>query len=216
MEVRGFVVAAIVGGCGFRLPPGTGSDPATDGPAATTDAPPPDNTPPFALTGARWLLPCTGGTGDPALCDCTGSALSQNLQIGGTPGEHWHVTARIRGVMEVMTYRNGAVDGTWYAGGAPNDNNWNVYRLTISAPSQVYFLNPGTALVHYSEAFDYTQTFDVDAGATVTFVLDGQDSFQWRGIDQNGAVISIAGVTDPPQPFDGQYARIDVTAAVAF
>jgi len=138
------------------------------------------------------------------------------VKVGGTPGEHWHVTARIRGVMEVMTYAGGAIDGTWYAGGAPSDNNWNLYRLTISSPAQVYFLNPGGTLVHYSEAFDYTQTFDVDAGATVTFDLDGQDSFQWRGIDQNGVAITMTGVTEPAQPFDGQFARIDVTAAVAF
>jgi len=218
--MRGFVALAILGGgCGFHLP-AAGSDPATDAaPTAdtpTVDMPPAGDAPPFAITGARWELPCTGGTGDPDLCDCTGSALSQNLQIGGAPLERWHVTVRIRGVMEKMTYQGGAIAGTWYSGGAPSDTNWNFYRLAITKPPQVYFLNPGTQLVQHSDAFDYTETFDIDAGATVTFAVDGQDSFQWRGVDQNGVVISIAGVTDPPQPFDGQYARIDVMTAVAF
>jgi hypothetical protein len=215
VDVRGALVLALIAGCSFRLPSEPGADPpSTDGsPAADVPAGDP---PPFALTGPRWLLPCTGATGDPALCDCPGSASSQTLQVGGAPGEHWHVTARIRGVMEVMTYAGGAIDGTWYAGGAPSDNRWNLYRLTISSPAQVYFLNPGGALVSYSEAFDYMQTFDVDAGATVTFDLDGQDSLQWRGNDQNGVAITMTGVTEPVQPYDGQFARIDVITAVAF
>ena len=208
------VVLSLIAGCSFRLPPE--AQITGDAPPPADAAPPGSDAPPFALTGARWVLPCTGATGDPSLCDCSGSPQSQMVQIGGAPLEHWHVTARIRGVMERMTYAGGMDDGAWYKGGNPADTHWNFYRLAISKPPQVYFLNPGTALVHYSDAFDFTQTFDVDAGATVTFAVDGQDSFQWRGIDQNGAVLSIAGVIDPPQPFDGQYARIDVTAALAF
>ena len=187
--------------------------PGDDMPAA--DAPEAD-TPPFALSGPHWVMPCTAATGDPALCACPAITLSQMAQVGGTPGERWHVTARIRGVMEAMTYTGGEVDGTWYAGGVPGNANWNFYRLTISSPAQVYFLNPGSALVHYSEVYDYMQTFDVDAGALVTFDVDGQDSREWRGIDATGAVITMTGVTDPAQPFDGQFARIDVIATVTF
>src|ERR1044071_6951900 len=86
--MRGCLILALLSGCGFRLPSaGTGSDPATDAPPGAdmpvVDMPPPAAAPPFAMTGARWLMPCTGATSNPALCDCSGSPISSTLQIGG-------------------------------------------------------------------------------------------------------------------------------------
>ena len=220
---------AVLAGCGFHGPGEL--VPAGDGSIASTDAPAdPDarvsdagvGTPdvlavpaPFALTGVHWLLPCSMDH-DPnnTACHCGTMTTSAAVATGG--GAHWHVAARVRGVMEHMAYTGGAMDGGWYKGGAPGNGGDNVYELTISAPAAHYYLNPGSGSQNHSWPYDYTVAFDIDAGATATFAATGQDGIQWMGVDASAQAIAIAGVTDPGQPYDGQWARLDVTAATSF
>ena len=218
-------------GCGFHGPaasPGDGGgddaaraldaaapdpDARLDAPASTLDASAP--LPPFALTGTRWLQPCSMDH-DPNQVACHCAPVTQSIAIASTGGAHWHVAARIRGVMEKMGYTGGAMDGGWYRGGSATNGGDNIYELTISSPSAHYFINPGSNNGARSYAFDYTVAFDIDAGATATFRSDGQDGIQWMGVDGSAQPISIAGVTDPVQPYDGQWARLDVTGVMSF
>jgi hypothetical protein len=173
---------------------------------------------PFLLSGADWLLPCSmNGNPNPTACRCTSD--SRTRVVGGQAGERWHVTVRIRGVMEKMGYLGGTAAGGssgWYVGGTPGDNGNNFYKLTTSSPLAHYFINAGVPNQNHSWPFDYEATFDLDAGATVTFDSNGQDTIQWEGVDQNDQPISIAGITDPAQPYNGQFAQLDVLGAVAF
>jgi hypothetical protein len=182
------------------------------------DPPPPPQPPaPFAMTGANWLLPCiVNGTPNARACSCA-NGVAQQRTIAGMPGEHWHVTVHIRGVMEQMTYTGGTPDGTtgWYVGGTYGGGN-NYYGITVSSPAATYFINHGPAAQSNSWIFDYQETFDVDAGATLTFNSSGQDGIQWEGVDVNDQPLSISSVTDPVQPYNGQWARIDVVGAVPF
>jgi hypothetical protein len=182
------------------------------------DSTPPPPPAPFMLTGANFLLPCiTNGTPNSRACSCSSTVVTQVKTVGGMAGEHWHVTVHIRGVMEQMTYSGGTADGStgWYVGGTYGGGN-NYYGFTVSSPPATYFINNGPAAQSNSWIFDYEATFDVDAGATLTFMSSGQDAIMWEGVDVNDLPLSIAGVTDPPQPYNGQWARIDVTNAVAF
>jgi hypothetical protein len=59
-------------------------------------------------------------------------------------------------------------------------------------------------------AFDYIVDFDVDDGADVSFIADGQDGQQWENVDATGTPVVFAGVTTNPDPYNGQFAQLDV------
>jgi hypothetical protein len=201
-------------GCGFHH--GAASPPSIDAPAdVAIDVPPDAPPPPFAMAGQRWLLPCLNNDGN-YNCNCADGPQTQTVTIAGT--QRWMVTVRVRGVMEAITYNGGTAgaDG-WYAGGAPGDANDNVYELDVSAPAQHYYLNRGTPTAQQSFVYDEMATFEVDGGATVTFIADGQDQLQWGNYGPGPAHTpwTIAGVTTTPDPYDGQFAQLDVISAAA-
>ena len=185
-------------------------DAAADGPAGKAA--------PFALTGEHWLSPCVvNNTPNANACTCADSATLVTRIVGGGPGERWHVTIRIRGVMEYMGYTGGtAGPGNWYVGGMPGDSAQNYFKLTISSPDSHFYLNSGSTTQHNSWLHDYEATFDLDAAASVIFESNGQDSAEWEGVDPDDVPLSVAGITDPPQPYNGQFAQLDVIAADPF
>lgn len=199
----------LLAGCGFR---GRGEPIDVDAPRVVDQATPDAAPTPFTMTGARWKLPCLDNNDPNAnACHCAGGVITDTVELAGT-GERFHVRARIRGVVETMNYAGGSTMNAWQTGGAPvGGNNW--YAMTVSAPLAIYYINAGSGNQNYSTAFDYEATFDVDDDATITFSWSGSDSIQWEGVDMTGADISMAGVTDPPQPYNGQWARLDVLSA---
>src|SRR6476661_5388690 len=53
----------------------------------------------------------------------------------GEKGKRYQVTLRFRGVVEPMMYKNGKKDGDYfYIGGEPNNNTYNIYKITIASP----------------------------------------------------------------------------------
>lgn len=197
-----------VGGASATLP---------DGYTVIDDTPPPPPAP-FALSGVDWLLPCLqNATPNMYACTCASGVLTTSRTIGGNPGERWHVTVRIRGVLEYMTYSGGSGGPVgWYVGGTPGGgNNW--YMLQVSSPAARYYINhSANAAQNNSWLLDYTATFDVDAGATLTFSSSGSDSIQWEGVNAMDQPISVPGITDPAQPYNGQFAQLDVVMAEPF
>lgn len=170
------------------------------------------------LDGAQWRLPCTPGTnGDPNMsaCRCASGVDTHEVQIGGDSGQRWRVEVRIRGVMERMMYTQGSGSGPWYVGGAPGDGGNNYYKLSISSPPAHYFINHGSTAQNYSTVHDFTASFEVEGGAVVTFEASGQDGVQWEGVDMNDMPIKLQGITDPPQPYNGQFAVLSVVSVTA-
>ncbi len=123
--------------------------------------------------------------------------LDKTIQVRGTPGKTYTVTARIQGVVEPKHYQNGvnttaatcaatpavATNCGWYVGGAPQTSgNYNVYMMWVSAPAptpttglagQYFFLNNiNKTEAHNSYPIDYTVTFQVNGGAMVRFMAD--------------------------------------------
>ncbi len=168
---------------------------------------------PFAMTGQRWLLPCLNNLGNKN-CNCA-PLLTNDQTLTGSSAERYVVTVRIRGVMEAFGYGGGtAGPGGWYVGGLQADFGNNVYSIIVSSPAQHYWLNGGTPTAGRSFLYDYTVSFPVDGDATLTYTAAGQDGLQWGNYDAAGQPITIPGVTTTPDPYDGQFAQLDVISAV--
>lgn len=183
-------------------------DPAVTGVDAGVDGPllPPS---PWAMTGQRWLLPCSNKLSN-FNCNCS-PQISTQQTLTGSGNDRWFVTARFRGVMEAIGYTGGvAGPGGWYEGGAPADTANNTFSFKVSSPPRIYYINRGTPTAQQSFAFDFTVSFLVDGNATIEYVAAGQDTLQWGNYDASHTPITIQGVTTTPSPYDGQFAQIDV------
>lgn len=175
--------------------------------------------PAAAINGFRFEFPCKDPmpenpkegadgpsglvTGDPMLTD----NFTVQKQFGGEKGRRYKVTLRFRGVVEPMMYKNGQQVGEYfYIGGEKNNATYNVYQISISSPPSHYFLNRQDKVGHQIFTIDYTQTIEIDGGATVTFHGDGQNG---RMIT-NFKKLVVPDVPPAPQPFNGQFIQVDV------
>jgi hypothetical protein len=172
-----------------------------------------------ALDGYRFEFPCKDAmpenpkegadcnsglvAGDPKTTD----NFTAQKTFGGEKGKRYKVTLRFRGVVEPMMYKNGTQVGDYfYIGGEKNNGTYNVYQISVSSPESHFFLNRQEKTGHQIFTIDYTQTIEIDGGATVTF----------HGNGQNGRLISnfkklvVPDVAPAPQPFNGQFVQVNV------
>jgi hypothetical protein len=142
-------------------------------------------------------------TGDPKTTD----NFTVQKAFGGEQGKRYHVTLRFRGVVEPMMYKGGKQVGEYfYVGGEKNNATYNVYKISVSSPESHYFLNRQDKVGHQIFAIDYTQTIEIDGGATITFHGDGQNG---RMIT-NFKKLVVPNVAPAPKPFNGQFIQVDV------
>jgi hypothetical protein len=161
-----------------------------------------------ALDGLRWEIPCGGGGGE-HYCDCSDPAPRSTV-LAGPDGMSYDVTLRFRGVVELKTYDGGWSDGLWQVGGSPANDPYNVYRLEISSPPQVYYLNRGTSGLETCQALDYTRTVRMAVGATVTLSAQALDGYQIKNRDGARNPIVVPGVPPAPAAYAGQFIEMDV------
>jgi len=156
-----------------------------------------------AFDGALLKYPCAPNS--PANYDCqnvncvnNASTTTNTYMIKGTTGTTYDVTFRVRGIVEVINYKNGVRDaGTasilsnkdlFYRGGVAlkageTGIDYNQYSLTVSPAAEsdtakgIYFLNSvdasqspksGPPTEHTSFPIDYVKTIPVPAGSTLT------------------------------------------------
>jgi hypothetical protein len=142
-------------------------------------------------------------TGDPMKTD----NFTATKTFGGEKGKRYKVTLRIRGVVEPMMYKGGKQVGDYfYIGGEKNNATYNIYKISVSSPESHYFLNRQDKVGHLIFPIDYTQTIEIDGGATVTFLGDGQNG----KMIANYKKLVIEGVPPAPMPYNGQFVQIDV------
>ncbi len=163
-----------------------------------------------SLNGLLWQLPC-GAIID--TYDCAATLDTTTATVAGTAGTTYAIAIHIRGVVERKTYDGGTTQDTyWNIGGTPSTGDgYNVYELAISEPAQTYYLNSGTSGIGITVPIDYTETIQASAGATVTLTADPLDGAQIKNIDANMVPVSITG-TSVAQPYDGQFAELDVVS----
>lgn len=167
------------------------------------------------LTGLAWELPCLGSITD-GVCNCDRLFVSSSV-LKGSLARLFSVRIRIRGAVETKQYFNGVTNGYWTVGGTPDDTSLNTYKLTISNPSQTYYLNTGVT-GGYCVPLDYMETITIAVGATVTLTADSIDNAEYGNLDSNGNPITIAD-DDPAhpivvsQPYNGQFLQLDALSA---
>lgn len=111
--------------------------------------------------------------------------------------------------------------GLCSVGGTPSGSDWNLYRLTISNPSQTYYLNNGPDNTFNCWSIDYTQVIQVRGGATVTLFASAIDSGPYEIYNSSTTSsslitpISIPGIISPTQPYNGQFIQMDVISVSA-
>jgi hypothetical protein len=175
-----------------------------------------------AINGFRFEFPCKDPmpenpkegadgpsglvTGDPKTTD----NFTVQKTFGGEKGKRYQVTLRFRGVVEPMMYKGGKQVGDYfYIGGEKNNDTYNVYKISVSSPEAHYFLNRQDKVGHQIFTIDYTQTIEIDGGATVTFHGDGQNG----RLITNFKKLVVPGIAPAPEPFNGQFIQIDVVDA---
>lgn len=172
-----------------------------------------------AIDGFRFEFPCKepmpenpkeGATcasavvkGDPLKTD----NFTVQKVFGGKKGQRYQVTLRFRGVVEPMMYKGGKQVGEYfYVGGEKNNATYNIYQISVSSPESHYFLNRQDKVGHQIFAIDYTQTIEVDGGATITFHGDGQNG----QMIANFKKLVVLDIAPTPKPYNGQFIQVDV------
>ncbi len=174
------------------------------------DAPPDAGTAAFAaLSGRQWLLPCGMHDGSGTTCACASSSVGFMLQDADP--RDYDVTVRIRGVVEGGMYSSATGVDEWLVGGRETTTYLGIFRIDVSRPPQHYFIN-GLRSDGLS-VLDYTVTLPINSGATIDLVSDGQDMLELENLGSDGLPYTLAGVTTMPQPYDGEFAQIDVISA---
>lgn len=148
---------------------------------------------------------CVSGLvkGDPKKTD----NFKAEKTFGGEKGKRYKVTLRFRGVVEPMMYKGGKMDGDYfYIGGEPNNGTYNIYKLSVSSPPSHFFLNRQDKVGHQIFTIDYTKTIEIDGGATITFLGDGQNG----RLISNFSKLVVPSIAPAPKPFNGQFVQVDV------
>lgn len=156
------------------------------------------------LNGLRWELPY--GAGDPAPV----TAVFQ-----GRTGKEYSVSLRFRGVVEQRAYTGGTDDGAyWQVGGdTPGTGDvFNIYKLEISSPPQVFYLNKGTSGISRVWAIDYTKRIVISGGATITLTAQTIDTAIIDNTDGSGNRVYVPDVPPYPEAFPGQFIQMDVVS----
>lgn len=119
---------------------------------------------------------------------------TDSIVLGGQAGQAYIIPVRVRGVFSTKTYTGGTRIGKYVLKDAtPAAEGWDVIKLTVSAPSAIFYLNAGvSAMPEYNQAFDYWFDLPVNGGATVTLSLSNEDYVQYQG-DDNSALIPVEG-----------------------
>jgi hypothetical protein len=165
-----------------------------------------------SLHGLRWEMP---GIQSGASCKAADPRPVKTTQLGGDPNRIYSVTLRFRGVVEEQSYAGGTQKGRWYVGGRSADGIYNIYKLEIMDPHQVFFLNAGRAGLRRCWMIDYTQTILIRGGAKITLSADAQDGWLVGNVDDKGKPIVVPGVPPAPLAYKGQFIQMDVVSVVA-
>jgi hypothetical protein len=206
------------------------------------------------LDGYLFTAPCgDAGTGYDCLnAGCTDGQKDTVVEfpIAGDPATTYDVTVHVWGIVEAKNYDGGTrragdtMDASstggdfWYEGGTIPFSSYNTYELHVTPPvydaANDYFLNArnGSGENHESWALNYTATFPVKGGGTITYRVYDSNCRQimncgpGTGSSSCAAPRSLNISAAEPQPADftqpyvgpapggalGQWLLIDVTS----
>jgi len=165
-------------------------------------------------------------------CFCSDADANRHdmFAFGGDPSVTYDVTIHVRGNVEPRGYTGGALQdpaNLWfYVGGmpgGPNDNRlYNQYKILVSDPKQVYYLNansrgvlPSSSKDHDTWKIDYTAKLKIKGGAMVDVANEDLPS----GMNANFLNVKVEGVPpdllmQEPAGFPGQFFYVEVDSVV--
>ncbi len=139
------------------------------------------------------------------------SSDSQSIVMPGSTSVTYDLELRFVGVVEEAQYIGGTTIGSLNIDGSAGLHpGQNTYRLTTSDPAHTYFFNAGWIGTGFPDvgAIDFTHTIPVVGGATITLLASAGD-----GLEEKHS-LSVGGVTDPAQPYLGQWINVEVVSIV--
>ena len=163
------------------------------------------------LAGLRVELACTG-TGSASVNCATADVDEETSLLLGDDGVIYNVVLHFRGLVEQKSYSSPvSTDGMWIEGGTPDGSSFNIFKLEISSPPQIYYLNAGSSYIDECFVVNVQKTVVMSDSAVVTLTADaGGDALSTRNRDDQGNPIVVMGVPPYPNPFDGQFLQMDV------
>lgn len=133
------------------------------------------------LSGLAWEMPITDTNppfswpGSNGGCD---SPIVVSSGLAGAPNQLYDVELLFRGIVELGVYSGGVVIGSTGSrmvhGGAYVNDGHNLYKLIISDPPAVYFLNGWNGVEPYAPCYlvRYSATVQIRTGAVLTLYAD--------------------------------------------
>lgn len=153
----------------------------------------------------RLDLPCTSSGYECATVD----GASKSFTVGGPAGAVYAATLRVRGLVEEKGYTGGAGSGFFNAGGQPYSDTSDIFSISVSNPSQTYYLNAGAG-AQFPVPLDYSTQITIAGGAQVTFSADTIDGSEVANQSEFGVPIVVGGLSPFPVPYNGQFLQLDV------
>lgn len=176
------------------------------------------------LSGLAWEMPITDTNppfswpGSNGGCE---SPIVVSSGLAGAPNQLYDVELLFRGIVELGQYSGGSVVGSTGSrmvhGGSYVNDGHNLYKLIISDPPAVYFLNNWNGVEPYAPCYlvRYSATVQIRTGAVITLYADAVNGGEITAYPQMTVPIVLG---DPPlvtpQPFDpngfGQFLECDI------
>jgi hypothetical protein len=184
--------------------------------------------PAAALNNQVITVPCPGTPNNGEECSFPAAQhkVDRPFTIAGDPNVTYKVTLKLCGVWEGMKYAgcvppdpaapapsNVCIGGTRSNEG--NDADYPTLALDVAAPARTYYLNRESDILDKIFKFDYTASFEMKGGTTVSLRTDGGGNDGHYTASGPGGPHSCD--TNPPgikQPYFGQFVHLQVVSAV--
>jgi len=137
------------------------------------------------LSGLAWQMPVTNKGAPFDWPTSNGGCVSPadvTSGLAGAPNQLYNVELLFRGVAELATYTGGSLVSStgsrmMKSGSYTNDGH-NLYKLIVSDPPAVYFLNNWNGVESYAPCYliRYSATIQIRTGATITLHADAVNS----------------------------------------
>lgn len=156
------------------------------------------------LSGLAWEMPITETEGWvwPTSNGGCASPIVVSSGLAGAPNQLYDVALLFRGVVELGTYSGGSVVGGTGSrmrhGGTYVNDGHNLYKLIVSDPPAVYFLNGTDGVESYFPCYlvRYNATIQIRTGATLTLYADAVNGGEITNFGPSQIVTVLPG--EPP------------------
>lgn len=115
--------------------------------------------------------------------------------VTGTPDGPYSLHLRIRIAAQLNTYTGGEASGYLNYGGDPDSLTKETYKLEVSSPATVIYLNRGTEATDYLVPIDQEFVLQVNKGATITLSGSRNSPAAVGGISGQPVVLAGYGAT---------------------